>query len=34
MLDNNKWDVDLLFAGITFNNLTSNSLQPSSFKID
>ena len=27
ILRNNKWDVDLLFARIRFNNLTSNSLR-------
>ena len=31
---NNEWDVDLLFAEIKFNNLTSNSLQLSPFEID
>ena len=31
---NNKWDVDLLFADIQFNNLTSNSLWLSPFEID
>ena len=31
---NNEWDVDLLFAEIQFNNLTSNSLRLSPFKID
>ena len=31
---NKKWDVDLLFAKIQFNNLTSNSLQLSPFEID
>ena len=31
---NNEWDVDLLFAEIRFNNLTSNSLQLSPFEID
>ena len=29
----NKWDVDLLFAEIQFNNLTSNSLRRSPFEI-
>ena len=32
--DNKKWDVDLLFAEIQLNNLISNSLRLSSFKID
>ena len=31
---NNDWDVDLLFAEIQFNNLTSNSLRLSPFQID
>ena len=31
---NNKWDVDLLFAEIQFNNLTSNNLPQSPFEID
>ena len=31
---NNKWDVDLLFAESQFNDLTSNSLRLSPFKID
>ena len=31
---NNKWDVDLLFAEIQFNNLTYNSLRLSLFQID
>ena len=31
---NNEWDVDLLFAEIQFNNLTSNSLGQSLFEID
>ena len=31
---NNEWDVDLVFAEIQFNNLTSNSLQLSPFEID
>ena len=31
---NNEWDVDVLFAEIHFNNLTSNSLRLSPFKID
>ena len=31
---NNKWDVDLLFAEILFNNLTSNSLRLSRFERD
>ena len=31
---NNEWDVDLLFAEIQFNNLTSNSLRLSPFEID
>ena len=31
---NNEWDVDLLFAEIQFNNLTSNSLPLSPFEID
>ena len=30
----NEWDVDLLFADIHFNNLTSNSLPLSPFEID
>ena len=30
----NEWDVDLLFAEIQFNNLTSNSLRLSPFGID
>ena len=30
----NEWDVDLLFAEIQFNNLTSNSLRLSPFEID
>ena len=30
----NDWDVDLLFARIQFNSLTSNSLQLSPFEID
>ena len=34
ILGNNEWDVDLLFAEIQFNNLTSNSLRPSPFEID
>ena len=29
-----EWDVDLLFAEIQFNNLTSNSLRLSPFEID
>ena len=31
---NNEWDVDLLFAEIQFNNLTSDSLWLSPFEID
>ena len=31
---NKEWDVDLLFAKIQFNNLTSNSLRLSPFEID
>ena len=31
---NNEWHVDLLFAEIQFNNLTSNSLRLSPFEID
>ena len=31
---NNEWDVDLLFAEIQFDNLTSNSLRLSPFEID
>ena len=31
---NNEWDVDLLFAEVQFNNLTSNSLRLSQFEID
>ena len=31
---NNDWDVDLLFAEIQFNNLTSNSLRLSPLEID
>ena len=31
---NNEWDVDLLFAELHFNNLTSNSLRLSPFEID
>ena len=31
---NNEWDVNLLFAEIHFNNLTSNSLRLSPFQID
>ena len=31
---NNEWDVDLLFAAIQFNNLTSNILRLSLFEID
>ena len=30
---NNEWDVDLLFAEIQFNNLTSSSLRLSPFEI-
>ena len=31
---NNEWDVDLLFAEIQFNNLTSNTLRLSPFEVD
>ena len=31
---NNEWNVDLLFAEIQFNNLTSNNLRLSPFEID
>ena len=34
IFSNNEWDVDLLFAEIQFNNLTSNSLRLSLFEID
>ena len=34
IFDNNEWDVDLLFAEIQFNNLTSNSLGLSLFEMD
>ena len=34
ILGNNGWDVNLLFAEIQFNNLTSNSLRLSPFEID
>ena len=34
IFDNNEWEVDLLFAEIQFNNLTSNSLRLPPFEID
>ena len=34
ILGNNEWHLDLLLAEIKFNNLTSNSLRLSPFKID